>query len=59
MTNTLEEPVNGRLKEREVLLLGKLGMAILDSIVVVFVHKLDHDHEILLLVGVNGVTDSC
>ena len=59
MTNTLEQPVDGWLEQTEVLVLGELGAAILNSLIVMFVHKLHHDHEIFLLIRINGMTDSC
>ena len=59
MTDTLEQPVDGWLEQTEVLVLGELGVAILNSLIVMFIHKLHHNHEVFLLIRINGVTDSC
>ena len=58
VANTLEKPVNGRLEKTEVLILRQLGVSILDSLIVMFVHELNHNHKIFLLVRVNSMTDS-
>jgi hypothetical protein len=44
MTNTLEEPIDSRLKKTEILICSQLRMAILNSEVIVFVHELNHYH---------------
>ena len=58
MADTLEQPVDGWLEQTEVLVLGELGVAILNSLIVMFIHKLHHNHKIFLLIRINGVTDS-
>lgn len=58
MANALEQPVDCWLEQTEVLLLGKFGMAVLDCKVVMLVHELNHNHEVLLLVWVDSVAHS-
>ena len=59
VAHTLEEPVNCRLKQAEVLVLGQFRVRVFDCEVVMFIHELNHNHEIFLLIGVNGMTHSC
>lgn len=59
VADTLEQPVDGRLEKTEVLILRQLRVSILNGLIVMFVHELNHDHEIFFLVRVNRMTDSC